>query len=134
MILPASPLSTLRCHPSRDRRQDSRPEWIRFSFSVGLSHPLQCAGLSRRSPSPKYPVPEIPAAYMLAATLHYAANRNVSRHAVDTRDLVDEWHWHCLILYCVAFRDLEESWIGFSAIELCDFGGPGARTWIAVYQ
>ena len=49
MILPASPLSTLRCHPSRDRRQDSRPEWIRFSFSVGLSHPLQCAGLSRRS-------------------------------------------------------------------------------------
>ena len=55
MIPPASPLSTLRCHPSRDRRQDSRPEWIRFSFSVGLSHPLQCAGLSRRSPSPKRP-------------------------------------------------------------------------------
>ena len=49
MILPASPLSTLRCHPSRDHRQDSRPEWSRFSFSVGLSHPLQCAGLSRRS-------------------------------------------------------------------------------------
>jgi hypothetical protein len=24
-----------------------------FSFSVGLSHPLQCAGLSRRSLSPK---------------------------------------------------------------------------------
>jgi hypothetical protein len=61
-------------------------------------------------------------------------NRNVSRHAVDIRDLVDEWHWHCLILYCVAFRDLEESWIGFSAIKLCDFGSPGARTWIAVYQ
>ena len=26
MILPASPLSTLRCYPSRDLRQDSRPE------------------------------------------------------------------------------------------------------------
>jgi hypothetical protein len=49
MILPASPLSTLRYDPSRDHRQDSRPEWSRFSFSVGLSHPLQCAGLSRRS-------------------------------------------------------------------------------------
>jgi hypothetical protein len=53
MIPPASPLSTLRYDPSRDHRQDSRPEWSRFSFSVGLSHPLQCAGLSRRSPSPK---------------------------------------------------------------------------------
>jgi hypothetical protein len=54
MILPASPLSTLRYDPSRDHRQDSRPEWIRFSFSVGLSHPLQCAGLSRRSLSPVF--------------------------------------------------------------------------------
>ena len=35
--------------PSRGHRLDSRPEWSRFSFSVGLSHPLQCAGLSRRS-------------------------------------------------------------------------------------
>jgi hypothetical protein len=50
-----SALSTLRCHPSRDHRQDSRPEWSRFSFSVGLSHPLQCAGLSRRSLSPYSP-------------------------------------------------------------------------------
>jgi hypothetical protein len=49
MIPPASPLSTLRCDSSRNHRQDSRPEWSRFSFSVGLSHPLQCAGLSRRS-------------------------------------------------------------------------------------
>src|SRR6202167_1798441 len=55
MIPPASPLSTLRYDPSRDHRQDSRPEWSRFSFSVGLSHPLQCAGLSRRSLSPKGP-------------------------------------------------------------------------------
>ena len=47
MIPPASPLSTLRYDPSRVHRQDSRPEWSRFSFSVGLSHPLQCAGLSR---------------------------------------------------------------------------------------
>ena len=53
MIPPASPLSTLRYHPSRNHRQDSRPEWSRFSFSVGLSHPLQCAGLSRRSLSTK---------------------------------------------------------------------------------
>ena len=57
MILPASPLSTLRYDPSRDHRQDSRPEWSRFSFSVGLSHPLQCAGLSRRSLSTKSPYP-----------------------------------------------------------------------------
>src|ERR1700691_614790 len=52
MIPPASPLSTLRYDPSRVHMQDSRPEWSRFSFSVGLSHPLQCAGLSRRSLSP----------------------------------------------------------------------------------
>jgi hypothetical protein len=49
IIPPANPLSTLRYDPSRNHRQDSRPEWSRFSFSVGLSHPLQCAGLSRRS-------------------------------------------------------------------------------------
>src|SRR5262249_11085313 len=35
---------TSRCHP-----QDSRPGWIRCSFPVGLFHPLQHAGLSRRS-------------------------------------------------------------------------------------
>src|ERR1700727_1605778 len=52
IIPPASPLSTLRYDPSRDHRQDSRPEWSRFPFSVGLFHPLQCAGLSRRSLSP----------------------------------------------------------------------------------
>ena len=44
IIPPASPLSTLRYASSRKHRQDSRPEWSRFSFSVGLSHPLQCAG------------------------------------------------------------------------------------------
>ena len=54
IIPPASPLSTLRCDTSRNHRQDSRPEWSRFSFSVGLSHPLQCAGLSRRSLSPVF--------------------------------------------------------------------------------
>ena len=36
MILPATPPSALRYNPSRDHRQDSRPEWSRFSFSVGL--------------------------------------------------------------------------------------------------
>jgi hypothetical protein len=35
---------------SRRRLQDSRPRWIRCSFPVGLFHPLQHAGLSRRSP------------------------------------------------------------------------------------
>jgi hypothetical protein len=35
---------------SRRRLQDSRPGWIRCSFPVGLFHPLQNAGLSRRSP------------------------------------------------------------------------------------
>jgi hypothetical protein len=65
MILPASPPSTLRCNPSRNHRQDSRPEWIRFSFSVGLSHPLQCAGLSRRSVPKKHPVPKKVQSYLL---------------------------------------------------------------------
>ena len=36
----------------REITGNSRPEWSRFSFSVGLSDPLQCAGLSRRSLSP----------------------------------------------------------------------------------
>src|SRR3989442_13408380 len=36
---------------SRSRLQDSRPGWIRCSFPVGLFHPLQHAGLSRRSPA-----------------------------------------------------------------------------------
>src|SRR5215472_4916711 len=36
---------------SRRRLQDSRPGWIRCSFPVGLFHPLQHAGLSRRSPA-----------------------------------------------------------------------------------
>jgi hypothetical protein len=52
MARPPVPLSTLQLSPSRATVQDSRPEWSRFSFSVGLSHPLQCAGLARRSLSP----------------------------------------------------------------------------------
>jgi hypothetical protein len=40
---------------SRRMAQDSRPGWSRFSFPVGLSHPLQHAGLSRRSLSPFLP-------------------------------------------------------------------------------
>jgi transposase-like protein len=35
---------------SRHHLQDSRPGWIRCSFPVGLFHPLQHAGLSRRTP------------------------------------------------------------------------------------
>src|ERR1700678_1106752 len=54
MARPPVPLSTLQLSPSRATVQDSRPEWSRFSFSVGLSHPLQCAGLARRSPSPGF--------------------------------------------------------------------------------
>src|ERR1700676_5238681 len=43
IIPPASPLSTLRYDPSRDHRQDSRPEWSRFSFSRrALSSPTMC--------------------------------------------------------------------------------------------
>src|SRR5271157_2026992 len=40
--------------PAASRRpaQDSRPGWSRCSFPVGLFHPLQYAGLSRRSLSP----------------------------------------------------------------------------------
>lgn len=78
------------------------------------------------------PVAMFPA-HMLTAIVHCAGNRSASRHAVDIRDLVNGWHWHSLILYRVAFRDLEDSWIGFSAIKLCDFSSPSARTWIAVY-
>ena len=55
MARPPVPLSTLQLSPSRATVQDSRPEWSRFSFSVGLSHPLQCAGLARRSLSPVTP-------------------------------------------------------------------------------
>src|SRR5271157_4841822 len=40
--------------PAASRRptQDSRPGWSRCSFPVGLFHPLQYAGLSRRSLTP----------------------------------------------------------------------------------
>src|ERR1039458_5702278 len=43
--------------PAASRRpaQDSRSGWSRFSFPVGLFHPLQHAGLSRRTPSPGFP-------------------------------------------------------------------------------
>jgi hypothetical protein len=46
MFDPPVRLSTLQLVPSRTPAQDSRPEWSRFSFAVGLSHPLQCAGFS----------------------------------------------------------------------------------------
>src|ERR1035437_9061932 len=49
--------------PAASRRpvQDSRSGWSRFSFPVGLFHPLQHAGLSRRTPSPCFPpVPLFP--------------------------------------------------------------------------
>jgi hypothetical protein len=71
---------------------------------------------------------------MLTTTLHCAGNRSVSRHAVDIRNLVLCCPWRSLILYYVAFRGLEDGWIGFRAIKLCDFGGPSARMWIAVYR
>jgi hypothetical protein len=43
--------------PAASRRpvQDSRSGWSRFSFPVGLFHPLQHAGLSRRTLSPGLP-------------------------------------------------------------------------------
>src|ERR1035437_7682450 len=49
--------------PAASRRpvQDSRSGWSRFSFPVGLFHPLQHAGLPRRTPSPcSPPVPLFP--------------------------------------------------------------------------
>ena len=36
---------------SRCPLQDSRPGWIRYFLPVGLLHPLQHAGLARRTPS-----------------------------------------------------------------------------------
>src|ERR1017187_4282732 len=48
------PLSTLQRAASRQPAQDSRSGWSRFSFPVGLFHPLQHAGLSRRTLSPVY--------------------------------------------------------------------------------
>ena len=44
---------------SRRTAQDSRPGWIRFSFPVGLFHPLQHAGLSRRTRIPALPYPPL---------------------------------------------------------------------------
>ena len=49
---PPVPLSTLRSVISRFPRQDSRSRWSRYSFLVGLFHPLPWAGLSRRSTVP----------------------------------------------------------------------------------
>ena len=65
---PGSPFSQLHTLPtgasvyaspaaSRRPAQDSRSGWNRFSFPVGLFHPLQYAGLSRRSLSPRPPAP-----------------------------------------------------------------------------
>ncbi len=55
MARPPVPLSTLQLLPSRVTAQDSRPRQSRFSFPVGLLHPLQCAGLARR---PRLPAPQ----------------------------------------------------------------------------
>jgi hypothetical protein len=48
--------------PATSRRpvQDSRSRWTRFAFPAELFHPLQHAGLSRRSLSPFCPGPETP--------------------------------------------------------------------------
>src|ERR1022692_4791600 len=47
--------------PAASRRpaQDSRSGWSRFSFPVGLFHPLQHAGLSRRTLSPGTPPDDV---------------------------------------------------------------------------
>src|SRR6516162_8322517 len=44
-------------YTSRSRLQDSRPGWIRCFLSCRLFHPLQHAGLSRRSPKSPFFVP-----------------------------------------------------------------------------
>ena len=45
---------------SRRPAQDSRSGWSRFSFPVGLFHPLQHAGLSRRTLSPMFSPRRVP--------------------------------------------------------------------------
>ena len=54
MIPPASPLSTLRCDPSRNHRQDSRPEWSRFSFPWALASPTMCRFIPALSVPPSH--------------------------------------------------------------------------------
>jgi hypothetical protein len=47
---PLLPLSTLRCTPRDGPRKTRGQDGVAVSFLVGLLHPLQHAGLSRRSP------------------------------------------------------------------------------------
>ena len=51
----------------------------------------------------------------------------MSSPAIDIRDLVNDWSWHSLILYCVAFRDLEDSWIGKTYSTSASAGAGDAR-------
>ena len=48
---PPMPLSTLRLQPRGGNRKTQGQDGFAFSFPVGLFHPLQHAGLSRRSPT-----------------------------------------------------------------------------------
>jgi hypothetical protein len=95
-----------------------------------------CGGLGSPAPSARRAsnrVPRLSRNHTIVAG-HYAGNRSDSRHAVDIRDLVLCCPWRGLILDGVSFRDLEDGWIRFRAIKLCNFGSPSARTWIAVYR
>ena len=52
------PLSTLRLTPRGVNRKTQGQDGVALSFLVGLFHPLQHAGLSRRTPSGEIdPVP-----------------------------------------------------------------------------
>ena len=47
---PLMPLSTLRLKPRGVNRKPQGQDGVAFSFPVGLFHPLQHAGLARRTP------------------------------------------------------------------------------------
>src|SRR6266404_7700850 len=47
---PTKPLSTLRLRPRGGNRKTQGQNGVAFSFPVGIFHPLQHAGLSRRTP------------------------------------------------------------------------------------
>ncbi len=52
---PPMPLSTLQASPHDDTCKTQGQDGVAYSFPAGLLHPLQHAGLSRRTLSPKLP-------------------------------------------------------------------------------
>ena len=75
--------ASIYASPATSRRpvQDSRSGWSRFSFPVGLFHPLQHAGLSRRTLS-YFNRRELPITERLESTMAAAARMGLSTPAI----------------------------------------------------